>query len=315
MFAVHFDHFGAPDVLTMGDLPEPHAGEGTIRIRVQAAGVAPIDLSLRSGSSPSSKTLAPPHIPGVDASGYVDEIGPGVQGVSVGDQVFGSVDISRLGGASAEYTVLAFWELKPSSLSWEEAGAAGTSIETATRALDKLNVHEGATLLIDGATGGVGSVAVQLAIARGARVIATGRATSAEFLARLGATPVAYGEGLPDRVTSLGVGKVDLALHVAGPGALPALINITGTPEAVLSLSDFTAPSLGVRLSLGDLGGEPNGRHGLADAAALAESGLFRVPVQLALPMAKAAEAHAAVEVGPRQGKVVLTSPSLKAHD
>ena len=92
MFAVHFNHFGLPDVLTMGDLSGPHAREGTVRIRVKTARVAPVDLSLRSGTSSSSETLALPHIPGVDASGYVDEIGSGVSGVSVGDEVFGSVE-------------------------------------------------------------------------------------------------------------------------------------------------------------------------------------------------------------------------------
>ena len=120
------------------------------------------DLALRAGTSPSREKLALPHIPGIDAAGVIDEVGQGIDGFAAGDQVFGSVDVAGLGGASAQFAVLAFWARKPDSMSLAEAGAAGTSIETATRALDALGVTAGATLLVDGAAGGVGSVAVQL---------------------------------------------------------------------------------------------------------------------------------------------------------
>jgi NADPH:quinone reductase-like Zn-dependent oxidoreductase len=188
-----------------------------------------------------------------------------------------------------------------------EAGAAGTSIETATRALDGLGVHAGTTLLVDGAAGGVGSVAVQLAIARGARVIGTARPESQAFVAALGATVVTYGPGLVDRLRVLGIGQVDLALDVAGAGSLPELIAITGTAAAVLTIADFTGPKLAVRLSLGEFGGEPDGRHGLPLAAALSEEGRFRVPIQEVFSMAQAAKAHEAAARGPRQGKIALT--------
>ena len=128
----------------------------------------------------------------------IDEVGVEVTGFAAGDEVFGSVALSRLGGASAEFAVLRFWSVKPPSMSWVEAGAAGTSIETATRALDVLDVRPGTTLLIDGAAGGVGSVAVQLAVARGARVIGTARPESQTFLADLGAIPTTYGPGWPN---------------------------------------------------------------------------------------------------------------------
>ncbi|GAA1670849.1 NADP-dependent oxidoreductase [Nonomuraea maheshkhaliensis] len=308
MLAVHFNRFGPPDVLAVGTLPEPHAGPGQVRIRVRAAGVSPVDLALRAGRSPSSGRLALPHIPGVDAAGVIDELGTGVAGHAVGDQVFGAVEVARLGGASAEFAVLAYWAAKPPSMSWPEAGAAGTSVETATRALDVLGVREGTTLLIDGAAGGVGSVTVQLAVARGARVIGTGRRESAAFLTGLGAIPVGYGPGLPERVRTLGVERVDLALDVAGAGSLPELVSITGTPASVLTLADFTGPELGVRVSVGELGGEPDGRHGLALAATLSGEGRFRVPVREAFPMSWAAAAHEAAALGPRHGKIALTA-------
>ncbi|ETK35964.1 NADP-dependent oxidoreductase [Microbispora sp. ATCC PTA-5024] len=309
MFAVRFDRFGPPEVLAFGEVPEPHAGRGEVRVRVRAAGVSPVDLALRAGRSPAGERLALPHVPGVDAAGVVDEVGPDVTGTAVGDEVFGAVDVSRLGGASAEFAVLTFWTAKPASMPWEEAGASGTSVETATRALDLLDVREGTTLLIDGAAGGVGSVAVQLAIARGARVIGTGSPANQAFIARLGATPVTYGRGLPERVRGLPEGPVDRALDVAGAGSLPELVALTGTAASVVTLADFSGPRLGVRLSMGELGGEPGGRHGLAAAAALFEEGRFRLPVQEAFPLAQAARAHAFAAEGPRRGKVVLTVP------
>ena len=306
MFAVQFDHFGPPDVLAVGTRAEPHAGPGEIRIRVAAAGVSPVDLTLRSGSSPSRDKLVLPHVPGVDAAGVADEIGAGAVGFAVGDEVFGSVDVARLGGASAEFAVLASWAGKPPSMSWTEAGAAGTSVETATRALDALGAGAGTTLLVDGAAGGVGSIAVQLAVARGARVIGTARPGSRDFLASLGAIPVSYGPGLVERVRGLGLGLPDLALDVAGAGSLGELIAVTGDPGAVVTLADFTGPARGVRLSRGQYGGEPDGRHGLAIAAELSAQGRFRVPVQEVFPAARAAEAHTSAARGPRQGKIAL---------
>ena len=309
MFAIQFDRFGPPDVLTLGSRPAPHPGPDEVRIAVKAAGVSPVDLALRAGLSPASRRIALPHVPGVDAAGVIDEIGANVTGAALGDEVFGAVDIARLGGASAQFAVLRFWTCKPPSMPWPEAGAAGTSIETATRTLDALEVRTGSTLLIDGAAGGVGSVAVQLAIARGARVVGTARPENHAFIAGLGAIPVTYGPGLPERVHALGVGRVDLALHIAGTDALHELIAITESAASVLTVADFTGPKQGVRLSLGELGGQPDGRHGLTRAAALHVEGRFRIPVQHEFPMAQAAEAHAAAALGPRQGKIVLANP------
>lgn len=315
MRAIQFGRFGPPEVLGVGSAPEPHAGPGEVRIAVRTSGVSPVDLALRAGDSPSRDGLDLPHIPGVDAAGVIDEVGAGVQGFAAGDEVFGAVDVARLGGASAEFAVLAFWAARPAALPWEQAGAAATGVETATRALDLLGVGDGrgTTLLIDGAAGGVGSIAVQLAAARGARVIGTGRPGSHDFLAGLGAIPVAYGPGLAERVRALGIPRIDHALDVAGAGSLDELIALTGGAEQVVTLADFTGPGRGVRLSLGRYGGGPDGCHGLALAADLAERGRFRVPVQAVFPADRAAEAHAAAATGPRRGKTVLDLAGLTA--
>ncbi len=305
MFALQYAEFGPPSVLSVQEMPEPHAGPGEVRIRVVAAGVSPVDAALRSGTTPTAARVKLPHIPGVDAAGVVDEVGSGVVGTALGDEVFGAVDVARLGGASAEFAVLRFWAAKPEAMTWDEAGGAGTGIETATRALDRLGVkavHDGRSLLVNGAAGGVGSLAVQLAVARGARVIGTTRPGNEAFVAGLGAEPLAYGTGLAGRA-----GPVDLALDVAGNGCLPELIALTGAPGKVLTLADFSGPGLGVALSMGRLDGEPSGEHGLAVAAELARQGRFRVPIQAVCVLEKASEAHELVEAkGPRRGKIVL---------
>ncbi|SEP44142.1 NADP-dependent oxidoreductase [Amycolatopsis saalfeldensis] len=306
MFAVQFERFGPPGVLAVGTAPEPRPGPGQVRIAARTAAVSPVDLGLRSGGTAMSRNLALPHIPGVDAAGVIDEVGAGVTGCTVGDEVFGAVDVARLGGASARFVVLDFWAAKPKSLSWAEAGAAGTSVETATRALDLLDAGHRATLLVDGAAGGVGSIVVQLAVARGARVIGTARPESHRFLEDLGAEPVDYGPGLPARVRALATGPVDRALDVAGAGSLAELIDLTGATDRVVTLADFGAAGHGVRLSTGRLGGQPDGVHGLATAAALADQGRFRVPVREIYPASQAAEAHETAAKPPRRGKVVL---------
>jgi NADPH:quinone reductase-like Zn-dependent oxidoreductase len=308
VFAVQYSRFGSPEVLTLSDAPEPHVGPGQVRVRVRAAGVSPVDLAIRAGTSPSAKTLRLPHIPGVDAAGTVDQLGEGVSDVSIGDEVFGTVDIAKLGGATAEFAVLSFWARKPDSMPSTEAGAAGSSVETATRVLDLLDVRADSALLIDGAAGGVGSIVIQLAQARGARVIGTASEANQEFLTSLGAVPTTYGTGLPDRVRALGEGRIHKALDVSGHGSLEELIELTGTANAVVTIADFGGRALGVRVSIGELGGQKSGKHGLVEAARLYETGQFRVPVQEAFPFAEAAAAHALAEAGPRQGKIVLTA-------
>jgi NADPH:quinone reductase-like Zn-dependent oxidoreductase len=306
VFALQFHRFGGPEVLQVGEAAAPHPGAGEIRVRVRAGGISPVDLGLRSGTTPMSGRLSLPHIPGIDAAGVVDEVAPDVTDVAVGDEVFGIVNVARLGGAHAEFAVLQFWTPKPASMPWTQAGAAGSSIETATRALDLLDLREGMTIVIDGAAGGVGSVTVQLAAARGARVIGTARSGNHEFIARLGATPTTYGPGLSRRISALGVTKVDRALDIAGAGSLPELIEITGDPAAVVTLADFTAARHGVRVSTGRLGGEPDGSHGLACASALFAEGRFRMPIEATFPLDQAAAAHTAAGAGSRQGKIAL---------
>lgn len=308
MIALQFAEYGPPDVLTVAEAEEPHAGPGCVRIAVRVAGVMPADCSLRSGRMADLVPLALPHTPGMDAAGIVDEVGTGVTGARPGDAVFGMVDVAALGGAAAGYAVLAAWAPKPAAWSWEQAGGAAGNVETATRCLDLLAVGPGTTLLVEGAAGGVGTVAIQLAVARGATVIGTARPAGHELVAALGAVPTTYGPGLAERVADLAPGGVDAVLDCAGSGTLPDLVALAGGPDRVVSIADWRAHEHGVVFSrTAGPGGSPPAVHGLAVAARLADEGRLTVPVAGSFPLTRAAAAHELSESRRARGKIVLT--------
>jgi len=297
MKAVRFSRFGGPEVLEIVDLPDPHPGPGQVRIAVRAAGVNPSDWKKRQGLMDEDL----PQTLGYEAAGVVDEVGEGVTDVAVGGRVFG---FSEEGAAQAELAVLSYYAPVPPSLGFPGAAALPAAIETATRALDQLGVGTGSTLLINGASGSIGSAAVQLAVVRGARVIGTASPANHDYLRSLGAEPVAYGEGLAARVRALAPGGVDVALDVAGSGVLPELIGLAGGPEHVVTIADFAgAREHGVRFSSGDAG---RAVHALAGIGELIECGRFSLPVAQTFPLAEIAEAHRVSEDGHVRGKLVL---------
>jgi NADPH:quinone reductase-like Zn-dependent oxidoreductase len=297
MKAACFSRFGGPEVLEIVELPEPHPGPGQVRIAVRAAGVNPSDWKKRGG-------LMDPELPqtmGYEAAGVVDELGEGVTDVAIGEPVFG---FSAEGAAQAELTVLSYYAPIPPSLDFPNAAALPAAVETATRALDQLEVGSGCTLLVNGASGSVGSAAVQLAVARGARVIGTASLANHDYLRSLGAEPVTYGEGLTERVRALAPDGVDAALDVAGSGVLAELIELADGPEHVVTIADFAgAREHGVRFSSGDAG---RALHALAEIGELVESGRFSLPVAQTFPLAEVAEAHRVGEDGHARGKLVL---------
>jgi NADPH:quinone reductase-like Zn-dependent oxidoreductase len=182
---MRFDRLGPPEVLRLTETDDPHPEPGQVRIRVRAAGVNPVDWKIRGGSSRRAVPIALPSIPGLEAAGVVDEVGPDVAGVSVGDEVFGSA----VTGAAAEYTVLDHWAVKPAAMPWTGAAALPMAVETAARALDLLGDLAGRRLLISGAADGVGTAAVQLALARRATVIGTASTANQDYVRALGPRP------------------------------------------------------------------------------------------------------------------------------
>lgn len=299
MKAVQFSEYGDPDVLEVAEVDEPHAGEGQIRVAVRAVGVNPFDWKVRSGMLRDAMPIELPRIPGMEVSGAVDEVGEGVTGAAVGDEVFGPA----VGSGTAELTLMEHWATKPAGLSWVEAAGFPVAVETAVRTLDLLGLESGQTILVNGAAGGVGIAAVQFARVRGARVIGTASEGNHEFLRSLGVEPTTYGEGLVERVREIAPDGVDRALDTAGRGALPDLIEITGSPDHVITIADFSAAEHGVRITSG---GEGRSWQALDEAARLHDSGDLTLPVEQSFSLEEAPEAHRVSEEGHVRGKLVI---------
>jgi NADPH:quinone reductase-like Zn-dependent oxidoreductase len=299
MKAAQFSRFGGPEVLEIVDLPDPHPGPGQIRIAVHAAGINATEWKLRKGVLNFGAGL--PQTTGRDVAGVVDEVGEGVTDVAAGDRVFG---VSDDGAGAAELALLTFRAPIPPSLGFVDAAALPVALETATRSLDELGVGRGISVLINGAAGGIGSTAVQLAVARGARVIGTASTANHDYLRLLGAEPVTYGEGMAERVRALAPDGVDAALDVAGSGVLPELIDLAGGPKNVVTLADFDgAKQHDVRFSNGYLG---HAFHALTEIGALIEAGRFWLPVERTYPLEAISEAHRVSEYGHVRGRLVL---------
>lgn len=300
MKAAQFSRFGGPEVLEIVDLPDPHPGPGQVRIVVHAAGISATDPKLRAGTLTFGAQL--PQTTGRDVAGVVDEIGEGVTDVAVGDRVFG---VSDDGAGAAELALLTHRAIIPPSLGFVDAAGLPVALETATRSLDALNVGAGSTLFINGASGGIGSTAVQLAAARGARIIGAASAGNQNYLSLLGAEPVTYGDGMVERVRALAPDGVDAALDVAGNGVLPQLIDLADGSQNVVTLADFNgSKEHGVRFSNGFADG--HAFHSLAEVGELIEDGRFWLPVDRTFPLAEIAQAHRTSEHGHVRGRLVL---------
>ncbi|MBJ3810584.1 NADP-dependent oxidoreductase [Streptomyces flavofungini] len=295
MKRVSFAEFGGPDVLHLIDAEEPHAGPGRIRVAVRAAGVNPVDWRIREGQFLKAHPLELPAGVGLDAAGVVDEVGEGVEGVEVGDHVFGE-------GLStyAEFAVLTAWARMPEGLSFEEAAGYPSVVETALRIISQVGVRPGQTLLVSGASGGVGSAVLQIARERGIAVIGTAGAANQDYLRDLGAVATTYGEGWVERVRELG--RVDAALDLAGSGVIGELVELTGDPQKVVSIADLGAPEFGVRFS-DTAGSVPDA---LAVAADLIKRGRLHIPVEKSYTLGEAAAAHIDSQAGHTRGRRVI---------
>src|SRR3954452_11947486 len=294
MRALQFRVYGGPQVLEWAEAPDPHAGPGQVRIAVRAASVNPADWKTLTGAWSGGKTMEGTGYLGYDAAGVVDEIGEGVTGIFVGDDVLG-----RGRNAQAEYAVLDSWAAKPSSVDWAVAAAAGVAGETGERGLRLLDVQAGDTLFVDGGAGGVGAVAVQMAVARGARVIASSSEANHDYLREIGATPVLYGEGMVDRVRSASGGQVDAVFDVPGKTPVEDLISIAPEPSQVVSIANIAAGQAGARVTGGDADSHP--MQALAQVAELLAQNKLVIKVQT-FPFDRAADAYRISQTGHVRG-------------
>lgn len=296
MRAVRFDEYGPADRLRVVEAEIPEPGPGQVRVAVRAAGVNPVDWKLRSGDLPHFP-VTPPHVPGIELAGVVDAVGRGAD-FTVGQEVFGWADT----GAYAEYALASDLAAKPERLSWTDAAALTAAGETSLRVLRLLAVVPGETLLVHGAGGAVGGVVVQLALARGATVVGTAGERSRDRVRSLGAVPVRYGPGLTERVRAVAPQGIDAALDAAGHGALPALMELRGGADRVLTIADPAAFELGVAFS-GEADRDP---ALLAELADLVLAGELRIAHAASFPLERAREAHELSETGHSGGKIVI---------
>ncbi|MEV6208206.1 NADP-dependent oxidoreductase [Kitasatospora sp. NPDC051914] len=300
METIAFDRFGGPEVLHQGETSIPEPGPGQVRIRVKAAGVNPLDGKIRSGALEAVFPTTLPAVPGLEIAGVVDALGEGVDHVAVGDHVLGWADT----GGYAEYALAATVAPKPATLTWEQAATLPVAGEAAERVLRMLDVAPGETVLIHGAAGAVGTLAVQLAAARGARVIATAGPGNQAYLASLGAVPTVYGDGLVERVRALAPEGIDAVFDVAGRGALQDSIELRGGTDRIVTIADFSAGQLGIAFAAGPQ--ERSSAH-LAALAEQAAEGDLVTTVAATYPLAEAVAAQRISDAGHVRGKIVLT--------
>lgn len=298
MKALTYDKYDDIDVLHTAEVPEPHAGPGQVRIKVRGASVNPIDFKVVSGMMAGGEPLSGTTVTGYDAAGVVDEVGDGVTSVSVGDEVFGEGSATH-----AEYAALDSWAVKPASVDWDVAAAAGMGLETAERGLRLLGVQPGETLFVAGGAGGVGSVLVQLAVARGITVIASAGEGNQDYLREIGATPVVYGDGMLERIQGLGL-SIDAVYDVAGQTPDDDLFALAPAPGKVLSIANFGLAEKGGIVT----GADPSqGRpvDAFTEGAGLLDRGELRIEVQT-FALDDAIDAFRTSVGGHVRGKLVL---------
>ncbi|CAB4696393.1 MAG: zinc-binding dehydrogenase [Actinobacteria bacterium] len=299
--------FGGPEVLSVTEQPLAEPSTGQARVRVHAIGVNPVETKVRSGLFGADPATLPRRL-GSEAAGVVTGVGPDTDAVAVGDEVI----VFRADGAYAADLVVAVEELtpKPATLTWEQAGALMLTGTTAVHALSATAVADGETVLVHGASGGVGLMAVQLAALRGARVLATASPARHDLLRELGAEPVAYGAGLLDRLRDLAPDGIDAALDLVGTDEALDVSLALVAPERIATIANFSrGPGAGVRVLGGGPGADPGTEvraAARADLARLADAGSLRVVVAATYPLEDVADAHRLIEEGHTTGKIVL---------
>jgi NADPH:quinone reductase-like Zn-dependent oxidoreductase len=304
MRAIAYSRYGGPDVLELVDLPTPKVGADAVLVRVRATSVNPVDWKVRQGYLDAMMDATFPVVPGWDVAGVVEKVGLDVPELAVGDEVIGYVRKDVVGGGTTAELVSApvrTLARKPTSLSWEEAAALPLAGLTAYQSLRRLGVAEGDTVLVHNAAGGVGSFAVQIATAFGARVIGTASAARHEYVRGLGGEPVPYGDEVVQAVRALAPRGVDVVVDFVGGGVV-ATTSQVGTPDVRLgSVADADVAKHGgtnfwVRPDPADL-------TALGD---LADAGLLKVQVARSFALEETADAHRLSETGHVQGKIVI---------
>ena len=308
--AIAYTQFGGPEVLELIDIPDASPAEGELAVRVEAAGVNPIDWKLRSGLRPSAAISEPRRV-GSDASGVITAVGAGLDGFVIGDPVV----LKGVSGAYATDVVVsaaAAW-IRPPQVTPVEGAALGVPVGTAYQTARSLAVRSGDTLLVHGGSGAVGQAIIQYAVLWGATVLATASAARFDRVRALGAIPIAYGPGLADRVRAVAPDGISVAIDAAGTDeALETSVELVADKTRIATLvRGRDAPGYGIRAFSGGspepLTPQQNAwrTEAIPVTLALMATGSFSVESGPTFPLAEAAEAHRTGQAGAR-GKIVL---------
>ena len=302
--AVRFQQYGGIEVLRVVEVDRPVPGPGQVLVRVVAAAINPGEVHIRTGALHDRWPATFPSGQGSDLAGVVAETGPGVEGFASGDEVIGFTDNRA---SHAEYVVVEAADLirRPADVSWEQAGSLYVAGTTAYAAVRAVAAGPGDTVVISGAAGGVGSIAVQLARDTGASVIGLASEANHRWLAAQGAIPVSYGEGVIDRIrTAAADGKIDAFIDTFGAGYVRLALDLGVIPERIDTITDYKATEkYGVKTE----GNSAAGNAGvIAELAGRISTGRLEIPIAATYTLDEIQEAFRELERGHTRGKIVL---------
>lgn len=303
MKAVRFDKYGGIDALYVAEVERPTPGPGQVLVKMKAAGINPGEATIREGMLDSVWPATFPSGEGSDLAGVVEELGEGVDRFSVGDEVIGFVETRS---SHAEFVVVEAKNLtpRPANVSWEEAGALYVAGATAYAAVRAVSVGEGDTVVVSGAAGGVGSLAVQLAKNAGAKVIGLAGKHNHDWLRDHGVVPVTYGEGQETRIQEAAGGKIDAFIDTFGSGYVELALKLGVEPGRIDTIIDFEAAEKhGVKAEGAAKAASANV---LAELAKMISEGKLEIPIARVYPLDEVKDAYRELEQRHTRGKIVL---------
>lgn len=302
--AIQFDHYGDVDVLRVAEVPEPIPGGDEVAVRVVVAGTNPGEIAIRTGAMDAIYPTTFPSGEGTDFAGVVAGVGPDVSGFLIGDDVIGWSDERS---AQADYVLVPEDHLvvKPSEVPWEVAGGLFVVAATATAAVRAVAPGAGETVVVSGAAGGVGGLAAQLAKRAGAAVIGIASDSHAEWLTSVGVTPVAYGDGMLDRIRTAAPHGVDAFIDAHGSGYVDAAVDLGVAPNRINTIIDF--PAAEKHHVHTDGMSTASTADVLAEMADLIADGTVMLPIDATYPLDEVRDAYTELAKGHTRGKIVLT--------
>jgi NADPH:quinone reductase-like Zn-dependent oxidoreductase len=301
--AVRFDRYGGSDVLSVVEVERPKPRKTQLLVRVKAAGINPGEAVIRKGLMREQFPAKFPSGEGSDLAGVVEEVGEGVQAFAVGDEIIGYTD-QRASHAELVLVEVEHAVRKPSKVPWEQAGSLFVAGTTAYAALQAVHPTKGECVVISGAAGGVGTIAVQLAARGGAKVIGLASPKNREWLEKHGATHVAYGDGVTERIRAASGGKIDAFIDTFGSPYVELALELGVKPDRINTIIDFAAVKKYQVKSEGNAAGATP--DVLSKLAELIDKGELEIPIAKVFPLTSVREAFDELEQRHTHGKIVL---------